>query len=189
VKDKKIEILLWLHNFCHEKINKMAPNTSLHLSIPPIYPCSKSILTQEMNLLSHLHYKVKKMSFLIKDHWEEEDPRWRLECKSRQHEFYKSKILLRHWSHTWHKKTSQEESKLQHCEPPACTKLLHAMLHWENKRVPMPPEASSKPAWETFSIPTGEHQLSRGIPTATPGINQHVPWTDWPPCPTKKKPE
>jgi hypothetical protein len=39
----------------------------------------------------------------------------------------------------------------------------------------MPPDAGSKPAWETFGRPTGEHQTSRGIPPATPRINQHSP--------------
>jgi hypothetical protein len=36
-----------------------------------------------------------------------EDPRWQLECRSRQHELHKSKILLRPWSPTWKKKTTK----------------------------------------------------------------------------------
>jgi hypothetical protein len=53
------------------------------------------------------------------------DPRWQLECRSRQCELCKSKILLRSWSHTWQKKKHQEESTLWHPEQ-ACTRLLHA---------------------------------------------------------------
>jgi hypothetical protein len=59
----------------------------------------------------------------------------------------------------------QEESNLLHPEPPACTKLLHTT----------PPDAGSKPTWETFNRPTGEHQASCSILPATPGINQHSP--------------
>jgi hypothetical protein len=50
-----------------------------------------------------------------------------------------------------------------------------------------PPDTGSKPSWETFSRPTSEHKVSRGIAIATPGINQHSPWTDWPPALQKKK--
>jgi hypothetical protein len=32
--------------------------------------------------------------------WRDWDPRWRLEHRSRQHELYDSKTLLRLWSHT-----------------------------------------------------------------------------------------
>jgi hypothetical protein len=49
----------------------------------------------------------------------------------------------------------QEESKLQHPEPLACTKFLHTTLHCENRKAPAP-DANSKPAWETFSKPTGQ---------------------------------
>jgi hypothetical protein len=38
-----------------------------------------------------------------------EDPRWRLEGGSRERELHKSKILLRHWSHTWKKKTTKKK--------------------------------------------------------------------------------
>jgi hypothetical protein len=34
------------------------------------------------------------------------------------------------------------------------------MLHGENRRVPTPPDASSKPAWETSDRPTSE-QISK----------------------------
>jgi hypothetical protein len=37
----------------------------------------------------------------------------------------------------------------------------------------LPPEAASKPAWETFSRLTGECQASCGISPATSRINQH----------------
>jgi hypothetical protein len=37
------------------------------------------------------------------------------------------------------------------------------------------PDTGSKPAWETLGRPTGEHQASCSIPSATPGINQHSP--------------
>jgi hypothetical protein len=48
----------------------------------------------------------------------------------------------------------QEESKLQHPEPLACTKLLHTTVHRENRRVPTSPDAGYKPAWKTSSRPT-----------------------------------
>jgi hypothetical protein len=37
-----------------------------------------------------------------------EDPRWRLECRRRQHELCKSKILLRCCNHTWQKKSTKK---------------------------------------------------------------------------------
>jgi hypothetical protein len=52
------------------------------------------------------------------------------------------------------------ESKLQHPEPLAHGKLLHATLHRENRRAATPPDAGSKSAWETFGRPNGEHQAS-----------------------------
>jgi predicted kinase len=36
------------------------------------------------------------------------DPRWQLDSRNRQHELCKSKILLRHWSHTWQKKSTKK---------------------------------------------------------------------------------
>jgi hypothetical protein len=39
----------------------------------------------------------------------------------------------------------------------------------------VPPGAVSKPAWEIFGRPKGEHQASSGIPLETPGINHHNP--------------
>jgi hypothetical protein len=75
-----------------------------------------------------------------------EVPRWRLEGRSRQRKLRKWKTLLKCWSQT---KKHQEESKFLYPEPPAYTKLLHATLHWENRRAPTPPDACSKPAWQT----------------------------------------
>jgi hypothetical protein len=49
----------------------------------------------------------------------------------------------------------QEESKLQHTEPQAHTKLLHATLHQENRRAPVPPttgvgeDVGKKEPWYT----------------------------------------
>jgi hypothetical protein len=143
------------------------PCFSIHLSHPD--PLSLTII-----ILSAL-YKYKKQEMRGKD------PRWLPECWSWQCELRKSKILLRRWSHTWQNKKHQEESKLWHPEPPACTKLLHATLHWENSRAPMPPDARSKLAWETSGRPIGD------ILVATPGINQHSLWTDWPPLSPAKK--
>jgi hypothetical protein len=51
----------------------------------------------------------------------------------------------------------------------------------------MPPDTGYKPAWETSSRTTGEQQVSHGIPTDTPGINQHSPLDRLTPCPTKKQ--
>jgi hypothetical protein len=84
-------------------------------------------------------------------------------------------------------KKHQEESKVQHPEPLAHTKLLHVKLQWENRSAPTLPDASSKPAWETSSRPTGEQQASRGIPTATPGIKQHGSLDRLAPPPPPKK--
>jgi hypothetical protein len=82
----------------------------------------------------------------------------------------------------------QGESKLQHPEPLACGKLLHATLNWESRSAAAPADTGSKPAWETFVRPTGEHQESRGFPPSTPRINQHGPLGRLTP-PTHKKPE
>jgi hypothetical protein len=51
----------------------------------------------------------------------------------------------------------------------------------------MPPDTGSKPAWETFGRPTGEHQASFGILTATPGIKEHSPPGQTDPLPHKRK--
>jgi hypothetical protein len=67
----------------------------------------------------------------------------------------------------------QGKWKLWHPKPLAHGKLLHAMLHWENRRAATLPDTGSKPAWETFSRPTGETQMSHSIPPATPTRNQH----------------
>jgi hypothetical protein len=63
----------------------------------------------------------------------------------------------------------QGESKLQHPESLACGKLLHTMLHWENRKAIAPLDAGSKSAWETFSRPTGEDQASCDIPEPSLG--------------------
>jgi hypothetical protein len=81
----------------------------------------------------------------------------------------------------------QEESKLWHSEPLAHGKLLHAKLHWENRMAPELPDASSKPTWETFGRPIGEHQASCSVPPATPGINQHSPLGRLTPMPRKQQ--
>jgi hypothetical protein len=47
------------------------------------------------------------------------------------------------------KKKHKEEAKLQNPEPLAHTKLLHAMLQWENRRATALQDTGSKPAWET----------------------------------------
>jgi hypothetical protein len=52
------------------------------------------------------------------------------------------------WDAGAHLAEKNQESKLQYPEPLACTKLVQAMLHWENRRVPMPVDAGSKPSWE-----------------------------------------
>jgi hypothetical protein len=67
----------------------------------------------------------------------------------------------------------KEEPKLRHPESLACGKFLRAMLQWENRRVPVPPDMGSNPVWETFGRPRSEHQASCGILPATLGINQH----------------
>jgi hypothetical protein len=69
----------------------------------------------------------------------------------------------------------QGESKLRHPERLAHGKLLHAMLHWENRRAAALTDNGSKSAWEIFRRPIGEHQALSGIPPATPRINQHSP--------------
>jgi hypothetical protein len=79
-------------------------------------------------------------------------------------------------------KKHQEESKLWTASPYKAS-LCHVTLR--RQEAPVPSDTSSKPAWETFGIPSGEHQASHSIPPATPGIHQHSPWADWPP-PHKK---
>jgi hypothetical protein len=46
-----------------------------------------------------------------------ENPRWQLEGGSRQHEFCKSKILLKHWSHTWQKKNTKNKQNSDTSNP------------------------------------------------------------------------
>jgi hypothetical protein len=104
-----------------------------------------------------------------------EDPRLKLECRSRQCELHKSNLLLRCWKPHMAEINHQKVSKLQHPEAPAHTNLLHTTLHWENRRAPTLPDAGSKPSWETSGRTTGVLQPSHGIPIATPGINQHSP--------------
>jgi hypothetical protein len=67
----------------------------------------------------------------------------------------------------------QREWKFWHPEPLAHGNLLHTILCWENRRAAMPPGTGSKCALETFNRPTDEHQVSHGIPPATPRLNQH----------------
>jgi hypothetical protein len=50
------------------------------------------------------------------------DPRWQLEGRSRQCEVYKSKILLRHWSHTW-QKTNTKKNRNSNTPSPQPTQI------------------------------------------------------------------
>jgi hypothetical protein len=52
--------------------------------------------------LAVLGFALRASFLLVKTHLLE-DPRWRLGCRSRQHELCESKTLLRHCSHTWQK--------------------------------------------------------------------------------------
>jgi hypothetical protein len=58
-----------------------------------------------------------------------QDPRWRLEGRSRQCELHKSKILLRCWSHTWQKKTTKKNQNSDTLNPKPIQKLLNTTLH------------------------------------------------------------
>jgi hypothetical protein len=115
-----------------------------------------------------------------------EDPRWWLRHRSRQCELCESKILLRHWTTLSGNKTPRR-IKTSAPEPLACRKLLQPHYTEKTRGFPPPPDAGSKPAWETFGRPTSEPQESWQY---SPGINQHSPWADWhplpPPTPQKK---
>jgi hypothetical protein len=74
----------------------------------------------------------------------------------------------------------QGELKLWHHEPVARGRLLHTIIHWENRQSATPTllplqAASSKLAWETFSRPNKRAPSVTQYPSATPGINQHNP--------------
>jgi hypothetical protein len=46
------------------------------------------------------------------------DPRWQLQCRSKQCELLcKSKILLRYWSHTWQKKSNKRNQGFDTLNP------------------------------------------------------------------------
>jgi hypothetical protein len=86
-------------------------------------------------------------------------------------------------------KKQKEEAKHRHPKPPACTKLLHAMLHWETRRTPMPPDVSSKPAWE-MQTNRWANKWHVVLPQPSLRSSSIAPWTDWPPpshCKKKKK--
>jgi hypothetical protein len=75
-------------------------------------------------------------------------------------------------------KKLQEESKPWHPEPPAHIKLLHIMLHWENKRAATATRCQQQiclgDIQQTKQVSAKPH-ASGSIPPATPGINQHNP--------------
>jgi hypothetical protein len=90
--------------------------------------------------------------------------------------------LLRRWCHTWQEKKKNTKNKQNwHLKPPACTKLLHSSLHWETRRAPEPPDASSKPAWEmqTNRWASKWHvvlpQSPLGYTSISPCIDDHCP--------------
>jgi hypothetical protein len=58
---------------------------------------------------------------------------------------------------------THQEAKLWHPKPPACTKLLHITLHWENRRTSAPLDANSKPAWEMQTKRSGTERAPSGI--------------------------
>jgi hypothetical protein len=53
----------------------------------------------------------------------------------------------------------------------------------------VPPDASSKLAWETSSRPTSEQKTGMQYSHSHPGINQHTPLDRLTPRPTKKTTE
>jgi hypothetical protein len=67
---------------------------SLCLSVPPLTTLEALKLSKEGKSIENSLWR--------------EDPRWRLKGGSGQRELYKSKILLRHCSHTWQKKNTQK---------------------------------------------------------------------------------
>jgi hypothetical protein len=69
----------------------------------------------------------------------------------------------------------QGQSKLWHSESLARGKLLHAMLHWENRRAAMLPDTGSKPTWEMVSRPNRWAPSIMQYTPVTPRINQHRP--------------
>jgi hypothetical protein len=80
----------------------------------------------------------------------------------------------------------QGETKLQHPEPLACGKLLHA--HYTEKTGGLPCSQMLAPnLLGRHSEDNGQHQVSHAIPPATPRINQHSPLGRLNPSPHKKK--
>jgi hypothetical protein len=112
-----------------------------------------------------------------KKDWRSSDPRWWLEGGSRQDELRKSNILLRCWSHTWQKKPPRR-SKTPRPWTPSLYKVspYHVTLRKQEGF------CATRCQFQTCLGEADQQvnkQATRGIPIATPGINQQ---TDW--CPT-----
>jgi hypothetical protein len=142
----------------------------------------KSFLRQQNKsdyVHTHTHTHPTKMGGSV-------DPRWWLEGRSRQHELCKSKILLRHWSHTWQKKTTKKNQNSNTLNPqpvksfstPCYSEKTGGLPHHQT---PAPNLLGRHPADQQVS-----NQVVGGITTATPGINQHSPLGRVTPTPQKK---
>jgi hypothetical protein len=75
----------------------------------------KAILPKIIFRFNVITIKIPMIFFSVTKH--KEDPRWRLECRSRQHELHESKILLRHQSHIWQKYSAKENQNFDTLNP------------------------------------------------------------------------
>jgi hypothetical protein len=120
--------------------------------------------------------------------------RWQIECRSRQHELHKSKILLRHESHLAGKK-NKKGSKLWHPEPPSQYKASphyvtlrkqegsHAARH-QHQICQTPCQTCLGDIRQTNRWANEQHTV---FPRPLLGWTSIAPWTDWPPAPLEKK--
>jgi hypothetical protein len=92
-----------------------------------------------------------------------EDTRWWLEGRSRQHDSVNQKFCWDSGATLGRK--NHQQSKLQHPEPPTHTKILHSVLHWENRRAPALPDSPNllgrcRPTGEQISGTWYSHSYS-----------------------------
>jgi hypothetical protein len=97
---------------------------------------------------------------------------------------HKSKILLRHWIHTWQKKNHQEEQNSETQIPQLVQSF--SMPHYIEKTGGLPCSQMPAPNLLGRCRPTGEQISGMWYSTATPGINQHSPLDRLTSIPQKK---
>jgi hypothetical protein len=113
------------------------------------------------------------------------NPIWQIEGGSRQLELCKSKILLRCWSHTWQKKTTEKKQNSDTLNPQPTQSFSTPRYPEEPGGILMPcyPEEpggilhhqAQAPNLLGNTVQQMSKQVACSILTATPGINQHSP--------------